>query len=106
MGLQINLLFTQIPIVGEIAGVEAARPEAQQAAAQHLAAEELAKQRDKVQETDKKEPSRAVSDRETGQGGQGGHPRKRPQTKDQEAPPGKHSAASSPWQGNLVDVDI
>lgn len=105
MGLQINLLFTQIPVVGELAGVEAARPETQQAMAQAVATEELAKQRDKVQETDKKEPSRAISDREAGQGGRHSQ-RREAKAKAKEEQPRQHGPANTPWQGNLVDVDI
>ncbi len=100
--MSINLVFMQIPLVGEISGAMQGHPEAQQTVAREHAQETLKNEQSQVQKLERQDASQEVQPDGKQAGGQHhgggrGRQRKRPP---EESPP---DTKESPWAGNIVN---
>lgn len=109
MSVNINLpvLFSQLPHVGQVVGAEQANPEVQQTLMREMAQEARKLEREQIQKTGESEDSKSIKDREAGGQDAGGGPgrRRKRQAKQAEEEP-KPEVKKSPWSGNIIDSRI
>jgi hypothetical protein len=103
---QINLLFQQVPLVGQVAGAEMAAPEAQAAASSHMAFEALRKQREQVQETTKSENLKADFDASSHGGDAHQQMRRRRRKPPEPEDEPTEDQGKTPWSGNIINRNI
>lgn len=106
--MSINLVFMQIPLVGEVAGAMQAQPEAQQAYAREHTREVQKRENQQVQKTEKQDPSREVNP-DGSQGDQQQLPRRRARR----AIPAQEmvedrplTTKDNPWAGHLLNKRV
>lgn len=108
--MSINLVFMQIPLVGEISGALQGQPEAQQAYAQEHAKEIQQREQEQIQKTEKQDASKSV-DPDGRQGAAQDHPRrqarKRRQEPEQELVEERPlGTKDNPWAGHLLNKRV
>ena len=106
--MSINLVFMQIPLVGEISGAMQAQPEAQQAFAREHTREVQKREQSQVQKPEKQESATGVNP-DGQQGGQQQHPRhhRRKQQEAQEMVEERPlGTKDNPWAGHLLNKRI
>ena len=105
---QINIPVTQLAQLGfadRIAHEAQGHPEIARQAAQQATPEVLKQQRDKVDEPQGSEASKALKSEKDGKGSQGGAGDN--QRKKGEPPPEEtESASNSPWAGNILNLKV
>ncbi len=105
--MSINLLFTQIPLVGEISGAMQAAPDVQQSIMNQAANDVSGQQREQVQKNEKQDGANAVDARGSGGGAQARNKkdgkRRRKQPAEEET---EQALAKTPFMGNLINRRI
>ncbi len=105
--MSINLLFTQIPLVGEISGAMQAAPEVQQSIMNQAANEVSGQQREQVQKNEKQDGADVVDAHGGGGGAQAETEQERKRRKKQPAKEEAEEAlAKTPFMGNLINTRI
>ncbi len=104
--MSINLLFSQIPLVGEISGTMQATPEVQQSIMNQAAAEVTGLQREQIQKSEKQDGANAVD--EHGSGGGRPKPQKDAQNRKKQAAEETEEKplSKTPFTGNLINRRI
>ncbi len=102
--MSVNLVFMQVPLVGEVAGALQATPEAQQVLTQQAAQEAHKLAQSQVQKLDAKEGAKAVNP-DGSQGHAGGSPHGRRQRRQKEEPRDEKKSADI-WAGNIINKRV
>ena len=102
--MSVNLIFAQIPLVGEVTGAMQATPELQQTIAQQMAQETHKKEQSQVQKTDEQEGAKGVNPDANRDQGANHQANKRKRQAAQETEEAKE--VKDPWAGNIINVRI
>ncbi len=104
--MSINLVFMQMPVVGELAGAMQAQPQVQQAIARQQAQETLKLEQGQVPEVEKQDETKSVNP--DGHQGSEADPRRRRRRKprDPEQQEQTLEASENPWAGNIVNKRV
>jgi len=105
--MSINLVFMQIPLVGEVAGAMQAQPEAQQAYAREHTKELRQREQNQVQKSEKQDPPKGVNP-DGSQGEARQHPRGRRRRREEQELVEERPLVTkdNPWAGHLLNKRV
>ncbi len=102
--MSVNLVFMQMPLVGEVAGALQATPEAQQVLTQQAAHEAHKLEQSQVQKLDAKEGTKAVNP-DGSRGNAGGSPHKRRERRGKEDSQDEKKTVDI-WAGHIINKRV